>query len=225
MIPKKLHYIWFGPKKSELAQKCIDSFHKYMSEFEIIEWNESNIDPNKFSEPLRSFFLECYYEKKYAFCSDISRLYILKKYGGIYVDTDVEFIKTLPDEFLKKEFLCRDNPIGKITCGSIWGVEPNNKLVMSSIRWFRDYMETHQDTYGDKWIYNHLLRAFFNNNGYDKDKDIIQDIAGFRIYSMEYFSPKNYKTQIILKTQNTISIHHYDGSWNPRMEKFKIKRS
>ena len=224
MIPKILHYIWLGGKKTELAEKCIASFHTFLPEYEIKEWNESNIDVNEFGETLKEQYQQWYAEKKYAFCSDIARLFILQKYGGIYVDTDVEFIRPIPKNILTTNFLCRDNPIGKVTCGDIWGVEPDEKLVRSSIRWFRQALKNFGDTYGDRWIFNELIRSFFNDRGYDRYDDVIQEISGYKIYSMEWFCPKNYKTQQIKITSNTISIHHYDGSWNKRMLKFKIKK-
>ena len=95
MIPKIIHYCWFGRNdKSPLAEKCIDSWEKYCHDYEIKEWNEDNFDIN-----CCQFVKEAYATKKWAFVADYARLYILKEYGGIYMDTDVEVIRPL-DDFL-----------------------------------------------------------------------------------------------------------------------------
>lgn len=99
MIPKKIHYCWFGKKeKPKYIRKCIDSW-KILG-YEIYEWNEDNYDLNKHP------YVKCnYLEKKWAFVSDYVRLDVLYKYGGIYLDTDVKFIKKLPDDYLNVDFL------------------------------------------------------------------------------------------------------------------------
>ena len=89
MIPKVIHYCWFGRgEKPRLAKKCIASWKKYMPDYEIIEWNEDNYDV--FSNPYTRF---CYENKKWAFLSDFIRLDIVEKHGGVYFDTDVEEVK------------------------------------------------------------------------------------------------------------------------------------
>ena len=85
-IPKTIHYCWFGKgQKSELMLKCINSWKKYLPDYEIIEWNEDNFDINS-----NEYVKEAYENKKYAFVTDYVRLYVLLNYGGIYMDTDVE---------------------------------------------------------------------------------------------------------------------------------------
>ena len=97
-IPKVIHYCWFGRGKlPKLAKKCIKSWKKYLPDYKIIEWNEDNFDINS-----NQYVREAYEAKKYAFVSDYVRLYALYNYGGIYMDTDVEVIKSL-DEFLIHE--------------------------------------------------------------------------------------------------------------------------
>ena len=95
MIPKKIHYCWFGGNPlPELAIKCIESWKKYCPDYEIIEWNESNFDVNALK-----YTKEAYENKKMAFVSDVARMYALVNIGGIYMDTDVELLKNL-DELL-----------------------------------------------------------------------------------------------------------------------------
>ena len=96
MIPKKIHYCWFGRgEKNKLYLSCIESWKKHFPDFEIIEWNEDNFDVN-----CNDYVREAYESKKYAFVTDYVRLYVLYNYGGIYMDTDVEVLKPL-DPFLE----------------------------------------------------------------------------------------------------------------------------
>ena len=95
MIPKKIHYCWFGNnEKSKKVKKCISSWEKYCTDYEIIEWNEKNFDLSQ-----HPYLQWCHNNKKWAFLSDFARLLIVKQNGGIYFDTDVELLKS-PDELL-----------------------------------------------------------------------------------------------------------------------------
>ena len=91
MIPKKIHYCWFGGNPlPSLAVKCIESWKKYLPDYEIKEWNESNFDLN-----YNDYVREAYEAKKWAFITDVVRLYAMVTEGGIYMDTDVEVLKPL----------------------------------------------------------------------------------------------------------------------------------
>ena len=97
MIPKIIHYCWFGRgAKSDLMQKCISSWKMFMPNYKIIEWNEDNVDFKA-----NTYLEEAYELKKYAFMSDYVRLKVIYEYGGIYLDTDVELLKSL-EPILKK---------------------------------------------------------------------------------------------------------------------------
>lgn len=99
LIPKKIHYCWFGKKeKPELVKTCIESWKIKLSEYEIIEWNEDNFDINS-----NIFVKEAYECGKYAFVSDYVRVYVLYKYGGIYLDTDVEVCREFSEEILRND--------------------------------------------------------------------------------------------------------------------------
>lgn len=101
MIPKIIHYCWFGRNPlPELAQKCIASWKKYLPDYEIKEWNEDNFDVN-----IIPYTAEAYAQKKYAFVSDYARFWILHKYGGIYFDTDVEVIRPIDDIIARGNFM------------------------------------------------------------------------------------------------------------------------
>ena len=101
MIPKVIHYCWFGHNPlPESAVKCINSWRKFMPDYEIKEWNEDNFDVNAIP-----YTAEAYQMKKYAFVSDYARFWILYQYGGLYFDTDVELIKPIDDIVEKGPFM------------------------------------------------------------------------------------------------------------------------
>lgn len=114
MIPKIIHYCWFGRGPlPELAQKCIASWKKYLPDYEIKEWNEDNFDVN-----IIPYTAEAYQAKKYAFVSDYARFWIMYHYGGIYFDTDVEVIRPMDDIVANGNFMGFEvDPDGENTIG------------------------------------------------------------------------------------------------------------
>ena len=124
MIPKTIHYCWFGKNnKSSLAEKCLTSWEKYCPDYEIKEWNENNFDIN-----CCQFVKEAYATKKWAFVADYARLYILKEYGGIYMDTDVEVIKPLDRFLVHHAFSGYEDMESNFPTGII-GAEANNPWI------------------------------------------------------------------------------------------------
>ena len=102
MIPKKIHYCWFGRgEKPKLAKKCIESWKKYCPDYEIVEWNEDNFDIH-----MNGYTKMCYEQKKYAFLTDYIRLLVVAEHGGIYFDTDVEVVHTIDDLLKYDAFYC-----------------------------------------------------------------------------------------------------------------------
>lgn len=212
MVKPILHYIWLGKEKPDLAKKCIASFHDYFPMFEIREWGEDNIDISGYDPILKAFYEESYRRGKYAFCSDIARLYILQEHGGIYADTDYEFIKPLPAKYLETPFLARNNPVSTIGNG-IWGCGKDDQLVSASIRWFSEAIRQRGPAYGKLWIFNRILTVFLTTFGYDRDNPEVQKVAGYLIGSSEELCPMDRLTRKISITDTTIAIHHYHNSW------------
>ena len=104
MIPKTIHYCWFGKNPlPEIAVKCINSWKNFFPDYEIKEWNEDNFDLTSCD-----YCKEAYAVKKWAFVSDYARFKILYEYGGIYFDTDVEVIKNMEDIIKKGAFIGRE---------------------------------------------------------------------------------------------------------------------
>lgn len=134
-IPKIIHYCWFGNnKKPECILKCIESWKKFCPDYEIKEWNESNFDVNMFN-----YTKEAYEVKKWAFVSDVARLWIIYEYGGIYMDTDVEILNNI-DYLLNNECFLFFQSERHIATGLGFGAVKNNKIIKAMLD---DYNSKH----------------------------------------------------------------------------------
>ncbi|MCR5522215.1 MAG: glycosyl transferase [Clostridia bacterium] len=213
MIPKTIHYCWFGGKPlPELAQKCIASWKKYCPDYEIIEWNESNFD---FSEC--NYAREAYEAKKWAFITDYVRLKVLYENGGIYMDTDVEVLKPL-DSLLQYEAVSgfeseTQIPTGLIACRE--GLPIIGELL-------QEYDNIHfKKDDGTLDLMTNVIRITNTLLKYGlKQNNTLQTINGFTLLPKDYLCPKDLETGIITITDNTLTIHHFDGSWLPEEEKY-----
>lgn len=212
MIPKKIHYCWFGyGKKTKLVQKCIASWKKYCPDYEIIEWNETNFDVNK-----NAYTKMCYEQKKYAFLTDYIRLVVIAEYGGIYLDTDVELVRNI-DKLLENRAYFGFETQRYINTGLGFGAEAGNRIVLDMLQEYDELLDGQNGTVGCPILNTKtLLNKGLIQNGKK------QDIKSAIIYSCDYFNPYDDPTGILNKTENTYSIHWYGKSW---MNKRKIIRS
>lgn len=206
MIPKVIHYCWFGGNPlPELAIKCIESWKKYCPDYEIIEWNEQNFDIT-----CCDYVKEAYEAKKWAFVSDVARLFALVNYGGIYMDTDVEVLKSLDDILAYKAvsgFEAIDRiPTGLMACekGHILFTEFLNEY--NDIHFFQDNGKPDTTTNVTRITNICLNYGLVLNNQ-------LQTINGFTLFPADYFCPKDAVTKKLNITKNTYTIHHFDGSW------------
>lgn len=207
MIPKIIHYCWFGGNPlPPLAEKCIASWKKFCPDYEIKEWSESNYDVHKIP-----YISQAYNAKKYAFVSDYARFDILYEYGGVYFDTDVEVIKPIDELLQKGPFAGIESP-GSLAAGL--GIasrqrEPLYKEILDSYK-----SEVFIKSNGELDLTTVVERVsnVFKNHGFKED-NIIQQVEGITIYPVDFFCPKDYVTGTINITGNTYTIHHYDGSW------------
>ena len=214
MIPKKIHYCWFGRNpKPKLAEKCIASWKKYCPEYEIIEWNEDNFEVKKY--PYAQYCLD---KQKYAFLSDFARLIIIRDYGGLYFDTDVELIKR-PDELLKNEAFFGFENDEHVASGLGFGAEKEHIVIQKMVDEYKG-LETENGSFELKGcpILNTaaLVKLGLKQNGSE------QVIEGAHIFPMDFFNPYDDPTGRLNITDNTYSIHWYAKSW---MSKRKIIRS
>lgn len=212
---KTLHYCWFGNNpKSDIIQKCQESWRKYCPDYEIIEWNESNFDIN-----CCDYVREAYQAKRWAFVSDYCRFHVLHTYGGIYLDTDVELIKSLdglPDTFAGFE------DAATVASGLIRGALPGDEICKKMLESYQsDHFLLANGTHNTKTV---CMRetSLFKEYGLQTNGQK-QYVAQTEIFPAEYFSPKNYLTNEITITDNTVSIHHYDASWYTEEDKLALK--
>ena len=213
MIPKKIHYCWFGNNPlPESVQRCIESWKKYCPGYEIIEWNEGNYNINKIP-----FIEKAYNEKKYAFVSDYARLDIIYNEGGIYLDTDVELIKNI-DPLLEHSCFLALESCGAVATGLGFGSIKKHSFIYENMQY---YHNTEFDMNNIITCVN-VTSSLLGKKGLQSiDKN--QELGDIYIYSSEYFCPLNYKTNELNITENTYSIHHYDATWQPFKMKIKSK--
>ncbi len=206
MIPKTIHYCWFGRNsKPKLAEKCIKSWKKYCKDYEIIEWNEDNFDINS-----NAFVKEAYEAKKWAFVTDYVRLWAMYNYGGIYMDTDVEVIKPL-DKFLHHDAFSGFEDETHIPTG-IMASEKNGSVIGLLLGEYKDKHFIKSDGTFDLTTNVTLITDQLSKYGFVPNNSH-QCVEGFVLYPKDYFCPKNYQTDEIEKTKNTHTIHHFTASW------------
>lgn len=213
MIPKIIHYCWFGEKPKN--QQIIENINKWRiiyPDYRIIEWNETNFNINKYE-----FTKQAYFAKKYAFVSDVARLSALVEYGGFYFDTDIIACKPFDDKILKSI--------------AVLGFEQERYISTAFMAcekghpFFKDFLKTY---YSQKFLgINFLFKCkhFFNltpnvktltkiliNRGL-KNNNTFQVIDGIDIYPQIYFSAKNVVNGMLLSTNETYVIHNFANSW------------
>ena len=218
MIPKIIHYCWFGhASKSELVEKCIKSWKKCCPDYEIKEWNEDNFDYTQCQ-----YAADAYKEKKWGFVTDFIRLKLIYDYGGIYLDTDVELLKSLDPLLSMKAVLGFENT-QYVNTGLIIMAEAHNTIIKSMYEIYNSQSFYNQDgslnlvpspEYNTKVLVQLGLQQ--NNT-----QQIISDgISQITIFPTEYFCPKDFRTGALIISSNTFAIHHYAGSWtSPYLKK------
>ena len=211
MIPKIIHYCWFGRNPlPDSALKCISSWKKYLPDYEIKEWNEDNFDIE-----MIPYTKEAYQTKKYAFVSDFARFWILYKYGGLYFDTDVEVIKNMDSIVERGAFMgCETRATNEIRVapGLALGAEPGMALYKELIdEYSKDHFVNEDSSNNVKTIVARTTEMLFKYGLTNEDK--LQMVLDTYIYPDKYFCPMNRFTKKIKISEETVSIHHYDASW------------
>ncbi len=214
-MDKYIHYCWFGDKKiPRKLKKYMATWKKYLPDYKFMLWNEENFDVN-----ITKFSSEAYKNKKWAFVSDVARIYALKEYGGIYFDTDIEVLKNI-DDILKNEiWLGREDQNYLAT--AMFGVKkPNNKHIENIFNIYKKAKFNPDDLYSV--TSPKILTKYFQGLGL-KNEDSCQVLKDdIHVYSKEYFNPKNYDGQNEKYTENTCIVHHFDASWTAIDEKVAI---
>ena len=213
-IPKVIHYFWFGNNdKPKIFYKCLESWKKYCPDYEIKEWNESNFDIN-----INQYVSDAYKKKKYAFVSDYARLYILYKYGGLYLDVDVELLKNIDNIVESNECFMGFEDKNYVNPGLITGAIKGTYILKEILDIYDNFTNYEEGTHTICTIVTEFLK---NNYGLQDDNKKIQCLEGITIYPFEYFCAYDIISGKTYKTKNTYSIHHYNGSWLEPKDKVK----
>lgn len=209
MIPKRIHYCWFGNNpKPKLIQKCIASWKQMLPDWEISEWNETNYDVTK-----NEYIAEAYRQKKWAFVVDYARFDILNQYGGVFFDTDVELLKPIPESFLAYQAFTGFESDRTVNPGLVYASEADQTVL-------RSIMNTYEHKqFGEKIngrIENivDIVTDVLDQKGLKKDNSF-QVIEGIAVFPKEYFCCFNHEIQAFEIGEETVSVHHYVASWSP----------
>lgn len=206
IIPKKIHYMWFGKKEmSPILKKCIRSWETMCPDYEIICWNENNYDLDK-----HPYMRQAYEHKQWGFIPDYARLDLLYQYGGIYMDTDIELIRPL-DEMLYQEAFTSVEKWNVINIGGCTGAVAHHGAI-------KKILDERENVFFEiEGKLNKTASGFYDTLPFIREglklDGTNQKVAGMNIYASDYFHPYDYMSGETTITGNTFSIHHFNGGW------------
>lgn len=209
MIPKTIHYCWFGGKpKPNNVLGYINTWKEKMPDYEIKEWNEDNFNVNTLD-----FTREAYFAKKYAFVSDVARLHALYTEGGVYLDTDIIILKHFPDELLSLKAFAGFEHDFYIGTGII-GSEKHNHII-------KDFLSL----YENRHFFRHLrfdmtpnvnlFTSLLKNLGL-KTNNTLQHLDGISLYPQDVFCCKDCRTGERYDNERSLSVHDFTGLWTDK---------
>lgn len=204
MIPKIIHYCWFGPRElSALNKACIESWQKFLPDYQIMLWNEDNA-PN---HPYVKFALK---HKKYAFAADFTRFYALNKFGGIYLDTDMELIRSFDKVLLDNIFFSayEDHSNQFISCGAIGSIK-QNKIVSKMLEQY----DNNHSFINVPVLLTQVMEQITTENDH-----LINIFPSCFFYPYNPFDDKQKIKQLMFQDikDETYAIHHWEYSWKPK---------
>lgn len=206
-IPKVIHYMWFGKKRiPDVLKRNIDSWRRLCPDYEIIEWNENNYDIYK-----HSYMGQAYENKAYGFIPDYARLDILYQYGGFYLDTDVELLRSL-DELRYQESFVGVEKWQVLNFGGCSGAVSGNICLKKFLEAREDVEFVNSDGSLNRTTCGYYDTKTAISMGYKLD-GTTQNIGEMNIYAYDYFHPYDYMSGITNITENSFSIHHFNGGW------------
>jgi len=222
MIPKTIHYCWFGNnKKPQLVKDCIKSWEKLHPDYKIIEWNEKNF-------PIDNDFLHYMYNhEKWAFVSDYARLKILYEYGGYYLDTDMILVKRLDSLEIDENTECvlgaEDENF--ISCGFI-GCKKENNFILSILEYYKNsysigFYKPIPEIFTEIFKKEYSFDSLFNNVITFRNLIVLPPNYFYPLHSKFKNDIKNYKNYI---KKETIGIHLWNYSWEYINEYILINR-
>ena len=206
VIPKKIHYCWFGGSpKSELIERCIESWRRYLPDYEIVEWNESSFDIH-----VCPYVEQAYERKKWAFVADYCRIWALYREGGVYFDTDVEVIRD-PQGVLDAPCVGFESP-RLVNPGLVMASEAGDWLCRSMLDEYNTDVFIMEDGSSNYRTICDRMTRFLTEKGLRLDNSL-QEIGGYTVYPTEYFNPYNSKKDRFDLTDRTVTVHRFLASW------------
>lgn len=209
MIPKIIHYCWLSddpvPQKFE---DYIKGWHIQLPDYEFMKWDFTKFDINS-SEWVK----EAFHNKKYAFACDYIRLFAVYSYGGIYMDMDIEVIKSFNPLLDKPYMFAYEGKKGQGIEAGCFGAEKNNEFLRKCLGYYKGRHFVKEDRTFDTRPLPQIMQEVYNENGYN-----------YQFYNHEYFTAKSFNSGIVNVTQNTYAVHHFAGSWKTDAEKERIIR-
>ena len=218
MIPKTIHYCWFGKnEKPESAKKCIASWKIFCPDYQIQEWNEDNVDLNSCPQYIR----DAYSAKKYAYVSDYIRLKALYTHGGFYMDTDVELLKSL-DPFCADSAVIGFENDRFVNSGQMLAAEAAHPVLQEMMERYSHISFFKPD--GSMFLLGcpHVNTEVLCDHGLVKNGKE-QTVGDVHVYPADWFNPLDSTTGLLRKTENTVSVHWYSMSWISPMKRLRVK--
>ncbi len=210
MIPKVIHYCWFGRKPlPKEACRCIDSWRRHCPEWEIRRWDEDNFDIDAVA-----YTREAASKGKWAFVSDYARFKILYDHGGVYLDTDVELIRPLDDIIARGPFMgFEKSHVGVgVASGLGIGATSHHPVYKSIVDLYSGlhFLDAEGRQNPGTVVY-HITQLLIPLGLKLEDRE--QEIGGITIYPHSYFNPLDDATGRLDIRPETVSIHHYAKTW------------
>lgn len=212
MIPKIIHYCWLSKDPyPENIQKCIDSWKKFLPDYEIWLWNF-----DRFPRGKSKWVDQAFERRKYAFAADYIRLYALYNYGGIYLDSDVEVLKSFDDLLRLPYFIGVENTPSGVEAATI-GCAPGFSLMKIMLERYEG--RTFVKRNGDldilplPFVFRQCIECQFHYNPIISIEEFDFNEDCINVFPVDWFSPKTWDTKELKVTSNTYSIHHFAGSW------------
>lgn len=222
MIPKKIHYCWLSndPYPDKIT-KCINSWKKNLPDYEIVKW-----DLKRFPLEKSNWVRQAYEKKQYAFAADYIRLYALATEGGIYLDSDVEVLKSFNDLLELPYFICKENSPQGIEAATI-GAERGCEWLRKCLDYYKNKNFINERGEQNNRVLPSIIKEVLTSNYILKEvnlpTDIVRDKKAVFMLPSDYFSPKNYVSKKLGITSNTYSIHHFAGTWQPYWKKALLR--
>ncbi len=210
MVSRIIHYCWFGRgEMPELVKRCIASWHEHMPDWKYRLWNEENFA----IDDAPAYVQEAYAAKKYAFVSDYVRLWALEQEGGVYLDTDVEVLRSFDPMLGDTAFIGLEESLALLPGTCVMGCEAHCQWIKDMLSTYEDAKFVREDGTLDMTTNVQRMGAKMVEGGLLHERKI-QYLPqwGLRVYTHDYFSPFT-STRVMRKTKNTYCIHRFTGSW------------